>query len=155
AWGPRQADVRSEHALANLADLITQEGCDIISLQHEFGIWGGREGENIYAFLNHASRPLLSILHTTFAPGVRSRLQSDICKRLIEQSTTVIVLTEESRRTVESLCGGHIDHMVVVPHGIPSFPYVEPAQLRVDGHNSKTTPSRFVTLGYYREDKGF
>src|SRR2546430_1387451 len=46
------ANANSAEELVALARLISSSDCDVVSLQHEFGIWGGREGENIHAFLD-------------------------------------------------------------------------------------------------------
>lgn len=148
------ANVSSADALAELARLISASDCDVVTLQHEFGIWGGREGENIHAFLDNLTKPLLSVLHTTFGPGIRSRVQSDIVHRLIAQSTSVVVLTEASKETTESLFGGRIEHITVVPHGIPDFPYVAPPVAWAMEEGKDAPPMRLITPGFFREDKG-
>jgi glycosyltransferase involved in cell wall biosynthesis len=149
------ADVNSSNSLAELARLISASDCDLVSLQHEFGIWGGSEGENIHAFLDNLTKPLLSILHTTFGPGARSLIQSDIIRRLVRKSARVVVLTEKSKETAETLFGDRIAHMVVVPHGIPDLPYIAPPQPWSKGECKEKCPIRLVTPGFFREDKGF
>jgi glycosyltransferase involved in cell wall biosynthesis len=151
---PAHADVNSVDKLAKLAQLISASDCDIVSLQHEFGIWGGREGENIHAFLDNLTKPVLSVLHTTFGPGVRSRIQSDILLRLIAQSARVVVLTDASKATAETLSGERIEHMLVVPHGIPDFPYVAPPDGWVMDERKCASTIRLITPGFFREDKG-
>src|SRR5690242_14634952 len=44
------ADVNSVEELTNLARSISASDCTTVVLQHEFGIWGGSEGENIHTF---------------------------------------------------------------------------------------------------------
>lgn len=148
------ADVNSTEDLVALAQLISASDCDVVSLQHEFGIWGGREGENIHVFLENLTKPLLSVLHTTFGPGVRSGVQGDIILRLIRRSATVVVLTDASKQTAEMLSGGRIENMVVVPHGIPDFPYVAPpAAWGVEERKGRSS-IRLITPGFFRENKG-
>jgi glycosyltransferase involved in cell wall biosynthesis len=140
--------------LVKLAKLISASNCDVVSLQHEFGIWGGREGENIHAFLENLTKPLLSVLHTTFEPGVRSEIQGNIVRRLVRQSAIIIVLTNASRQAVERLCGREVERMVVVPHGIPDFPYVAPpAAWGMEIRNGRS-PIRLIMPGFFRQDKG-
>jgi len=148
------AYVNSPDSLAKLARTISASNCDVLCLQHEFGIWGGLDGENIHAFLDNLTKPLLSVLHTTFGPGVRSGVQNAIVLRLIQQSNVVVVLTDASRNSVEALCGCHPDRITVVPHGIPDFPYVSPPAIgRTEGGNGDF-PLRLVTPGFFRADKG-
>lgn len=148
------ADSNSEEDLVKLAKLISASNCDVVSLQHEFGIWGGREGENIHAFLENLTKPLLSVLHTTFEPGVRSEIQGNIVRRLVRQSAIIIVLTDASKQAVERLCGGRSEHIVVVPHGIHDFPYVAPpAAWGMEIRNGRS-PIRLIMPGFFRQDKG-
>jgi len=96
----------------------------------------------------------LSILHTTFRSGTRSKTQEKIIERIIRRSKTVVVLTDRSKQSVEYLCGRPIDHAFVIPHGVPDFPYVEPPPMcRIGSETSR--PIRLITPGFYRGDKGF
>ena len=148
------ANVNSQSALAGLARSISMSDCDIVSLQHEFGIWGGREGENIHAFLDNLTKPLLSVVHTTFMPGVRSRVQEEVLLRLISESAIVVALTEASQKSAELLLGQRIAHMLVIPHGIPQFPYVAPPATWTMEKGNGLAPLRLITLGFFRKDKG-
>ena len=149
------ADVNFVGKVAELAQVISASDCDVVSLQHEFGIWGGREGEHIHAFLENLTKPLLSVLHTTFGPGVRSVVQDNIIRCLIRQSAMVIVLTEASKQTAEMLYGERIKHMVVVPHGVPDFPYVPPPPAWGIEAREGRSPIRLITPGFFRQDKAF
>lgn len=145
------ADLNSPTEVAALAKKISDSDCDVLCLQHEFGIWGGSYGENLLPFLDRLNKPLLSVLHTTFLPNIRSKGQCRLLERLITQSARVVLLTDEAKRTTEILIGRPIGHAVVIPHGVPRFPYREPPPLAVKERNS---PLRLITLGFFREDKG-
>jgi len=97
---------------------------------------------------------LLSVLHTTFGPNLRSTVQVDIVRRLIRQSATIVVLTDASKEAIEALYGGRIEHIVVVPHGIPDHPYVAPPVAWAVENHKGVFPLRLITLGFFREDKG-
>lgn len=149
------ADINSESDLAKLGRSISASRCEIVCLQHEFGIWGGCDGENIHAFLDNLNKPVLSVLHTTFAPGVRSRVQADIIVRLIAQSVRVIVLTTASKAAAEALYGSSVQKIVVVPHGVPDAPYVPPPEWPLMKGHKLVSPIRLITPGFLRPDKGF
>ena len=46
------------------ADYVNFSGVDVISLQHEFGIYGGAEGAYINHFLSNVKKPVITTLHT-------------------------------------------------------------------------------------------
>lgn len=146
------ADVHSEEAVAELGRVISGSGCEVVSLQHEFGIWGGAEGEYIHSFLDSLTKPSLTVLHTTFRRGVRSDAQTAIVLRLLQESTLVVVLTEASRVSTQALAGRRVENLVVVPHGLPDIPYCPPSAIPA-GKNGLSI--RLVTPGFFREDKGF
>ncbi|MDA8083102.1 MAG: glycosyltransferase [Nitrospiraceae bacterium] len=147
-----QANVNSADEITNLAKQISESNCDAISLQHEFGIWGGREGENIIPFLNAVNKPIVSILHTTFGPGVRSKMQVEIIDSIVRRSSRVIVLTETAKSTLEYLLGRRLYNLSTIAHGIPTITYTRPSMWSNNGNGSK--PLRLITPGFFREDKG-
>jgi glycosyltransferase involved in cell wall biosynthesis len=149
-----EADVNSVEDLVKLARLISASECDVVDLQHEFGIWGGSEGENIHAFLDNLNKPILSVLHTTFGPGAKSPTQTDIILRLIQESTVIVVMTGASKESLEMLAGRNNDKIIVLPHGLPDYPYVLPPPQWSKERYCAGSPLRLITPGYFREDKG-
>lgn len=149
------ADVRKPEQLAALAHRISDSDCDVLCLQHEFGIWGGAEGENIHPFLDNLTKPIITVLHTTFGTGVRSTLQGDIVRRLVRDSARVIVLTDLAKVTLEGLIGRRADNVVVIPHGVPDTTYLAPSSDWSIAGELSNRPLRLITPGYFRPDKGF
>lgn len=148
------ANVSSAEEVAELARVMSNSDCDVVSLQHEFGIWGGAEGEHIHAFLDHLNKPLLSVLHTTFAPSARSGVQGDIVRRLVKHSDVTVVLTEKSKQVVEELMEARSGCVVAVPHGLPSCSYLSPPADWASPFGSRSAPLRLVSPGFFRENKG-
>jgi polysaccharide biosynthesis protein PslF len=148
------ANVNSVQSLVNLARNISESECELISLQHEFGIWGGQNGENIHPFLDNLRKPFVSILHTTFDSDVPNKIHRDIVLRIIEQSTRVVVLTSAAKASLQRLYGKEIGNLVVVPHGVPEFPYIAPPPLGTARGGDSAQPLRLISPGFIREDKG-
>lgn len=148
------ADVRFPEQLVALGKCVSEGPCDVVSLQHEFGIWGGAEGENILPFLENVTKPIVSILHTTFGPEVRSGVQNRIIRRLVEASVRVVVLTESAQLTLSRLLGRWDDKVVMIPHGVPSVNYQPHKAAWSTGEESVAVPLKLITPGFYREDKG-
>lgn len=150
------ADVAKVCAIQSLAQAISKSDCDVVSIQHEFGIWGGALGENVICFLDELAKPIVSTLHTTFDPKTRDSLQTDILRRLAEQSSRVIVLTETSKQTLCKL-GEQIAHkVVVIPHGVPESSFVPAPKTWQPGSSGDVprNPLSLISIGFFRRDKG-
>lgn len=46
------------------AQLLHQLAIDVINVQHEYGLFGGDWGEYLLEFYHHATRPIVTTLHT-------------------------------------------------------------------------------------------
>jgi glycosyltransferase involved in cell wall biosynthesis len=146
------ANVHDVDELRSLARTISESECDIACIQHEFGIWGGDEGENIHPFLDELNKPVLTVLHTTFGPGIRSVRQESIVLRLLAMSARVVVLTEQAKSNLLQLAGCPLPNVTVVPHGIPSVLFSDPPPLR--DPDNQILPLKLISVGFFREDKG-
>jgi len=146
------ANVLSIEQVVALAKRISEDEVDVVNLQHEFGIWGHR-GENLVPFLDNLTKPILSVLHTSFGPGVRDVSQADMLTRLIDRSSRVVVLTDTAKRNTSVLVGKNLEKLLVIPHGVPDLVFADPPGF--DRHAVPRSPFRLVTPGFFREDKGF
>jgi glycosyltransferase involved in cell wall biosynthesis len=147
------ADVSTPVNLKKLARAISQSKCDVVSLQHEFGIWGGVNGEFIVDFLDETIKPLISTLHTTFRNSSRPAVQSSILRRIVNQSAVSFVLTPQSRETLcDALSLSH-DAVSVVPHGIPDIPFV-PLTFANNRADKSARSLKLCSIGFFRPDKG-
>lgn len=102
------------------ADYLNFNNIDVVSLQHEFGIYGGPSGSHILALLRDLKMPVVTTLHTVLSNP--SSLQRSIMTELITLSTRLIVMTERSRKTLESTYGVPSDQIDLIAHGIPDVP---------------------------------
>lgn len=55
-------DVNEDYQSA--ADMLNASGVDVVSLQHEFGIFGGEAGSHILTLLSRLTMPVVTTLHT-------------------------------------------------------------------------------------------
>lgn len=142
------ADVRSYKSVRSLAETVSHSSPDIISLQHEFGIWGGENGEHIVDFLDRITTPVVATLHTTFTRDARPAIQSLLLGRLVDQSASVFVLSERSRETLCSALDLPREAISVLPHGVPNVAFKPTAPPR------GMQPWRFCAVGFFRPNKG-
>lgn len=106
------------------ADFINFSDVDVVSLQHEFGIYGGPAGGHILTFLRDLRCPVVTTLHTVLPePSVDQRRVMD---QLVELSTRIVVMTQRSKSMLQEVYKvpeHKIDHIV---HGIPDSPFADP-----------------------------
>lgn len=118
---PIAADVRSEYRRA--AERIRTFGADIVSLQHEFGIFGGEAGEYVLDLLESLQRmgiPVVTTFHTVFEhPEEPYR---GVQQRVADLSDRIIVMTRTAVRYVAEAFGMPAERIVYIPHGTPQPP---------------------------------
>jgi glycosyltransferase involved in cell wall biosynthesis len=129
------------------ADFLNVKNVDVLSVQHEYGIFGGKAGSNVLTLLRGLRMPIVTTLHTILEnPEDRQRQVMD---ELIELSSRVVVMTEAGEallREVHRVPKSKID---VIPHGIPTLPEGDYRdQLDVLGK------SVILTFGLLSPDKG-
>ena len=118
---PITADVRSEYRRA--VERIRTFGADLVSLQHEFGIFGGEAGEYVLDLLESLQRtgiPVVTTFHTVFErPEEPYR---GVQQRIADLSDRIIVMTRTAVRYVAEAFDVPVDRIVYIPHGTPKPP---------------------------------
>jgi glycosyltransferase involved in cell wall biosynthesis len=111
------------------AEFLNGESIDVVSLQHEYGIFGGEAGANIVELLSRLEMPVVTALHTVLAkPTAR---QHDVMSQIIDISAKIVVMSETGHEFLRSVHDVPARKIEVIPHGIPNFPFLEP-------HHAKT-----------------
>ena len=117
------------------AEFLNAGRFQAVSLQHEFGIFGGEAGGHIMALLSRLVMPIVPTLHTVVAQP--TPVQRDMLERIVAVSAHVVVMSEKARKllcSVYQVPPGKID---VIAHGIPDFAFADPdvakAALGYDG----------------------
>ena len=101
---------------------------DVVCLQHEFGIYGGRSGSHVLTILRQVDLPVVTTLHTILEEP--SSEQRRVMNEIVRRSERLVVMTERGRtilREVYAVPEGRID---LIAHGIPDVPFVDPATLK-------------------------
>ncbi len=106
------------------AAFLNNAGFDVVSLQHEYGIFGGEAGGNIIELLSRLQMPVVTTLHTVLAKPTRT--QRDVMRQIIDKSAKVVVMSEKAREFLFSVHEVAPRKIEVIPHGIPDFPFLEP-----------------------------
>jgi glycosyltransferase involved in cell wall biosynthesis len=105
------------------ADYINFSHVDVVSVQHEFGLFGGDGGSYLNLLLKRLSAPIITTLHTVLDDPDESYLKSlvDVCNA----SYKVITMNERGVTMLENIYGVERDKIQLIPHGIPDLPFVD------------------------------
>jgi glycosyltransferase involved in cell wall biosynthesis len=101
------------------ARLLGRLDIDVVLLQHEYGIYGGAEGEYVLSFARELSQPLVVSLHTLLSEPAPHQLE--VLGALCREAERVIVMTEIARRLLIELDACPDEKIRIVPHGVPAL----------------------------------
>ncbi|MFH1186950.1 MAG: glycosyltransferase [Candidatus Levyibacteriota bacterium] len=87
-----------------------------VIIQHEYGIFGGLEGEMLLTFMQKCNKPMLVALHTTL-PKPKPKMKS-VTAKIIMLANTIVVLTQRSKDIIKTLYPESIGKVFIIPHGI-------------------------------------
>jgi glycosyltransferase involved in cell wall biosynthesis len=110
--------VRSDReAYVQMAKRINHSGVSVVSLQHEFGIFGGEAGSYILDFARHLKKPLVTTFHTVFKEPHEPHLS--IQREIARRSDKVIVMNRTAIAHLRDGYGVPEKKIVFIPHGTP------------------------------------
>lgn len=108
--------VRGDYVRA--ARMLGRRNIDVVLLQHEYGIFGGRDGEYVLSFARELAQPLVVTLHTVLSEPTSH--QAEVLAELCEEAALVTVMTETARRLLADSGVCPDEKIRVVPHGAPA-----------------------------------
>jgi glycosyltransferase involved in cell wall biosynthesis len=119
------------------ARAINAANVDAVWLQHEFGIYGGPDGEMVCDFVDRLAAPLIVTFHTVLsAPSER---QARIMCHLIARASRIMVMSEYGRGLLLDTYNAPAETIEVIAHGAPDRPFGREARFKralgLDGHN--------------------
>lgn len=126
--------------------------CDIVILQHEYNIFGGKYGSYIVELLKNLQIPIITTFHT-----IRLRPKKEAKQILVEigkLSDKLIVMTNKGKEFLLEVYGVCEEKISIIPHGFHDVPFIEEnslykEQLKLD--NRKI----ILSFGLLSKWKGF
>ncbi len=132
------------------ADFLNAGQFEVVSLQHEFGIFGGEAGDHIMALLSRLTMPIVTTLHTVLSEP--TPLQRGVLDRIVDASSKVVVMAEKGRELLRTVHRVPAEKIEIIPHGIPDMAFVEPDQAKLKlGFSGRTV---ILTFGLLSPNKG-
>lgn len=133
------------------AESLNSCNIDLVSLQHEYGIFGGWAGGHILQLLRRLTMPVVTTLHTVLRQP--DATQQIVMQEIVERSDRIIVMSEHSSDLLQQVFGVSPEKIDVIPHGIPDLPFAAPdahkQQLSINGRTV------MLTFGLLSPNKGF
>ena len=104
------------------ADYINYSGeNNLVCLQHEYGLFGGKAGSYICELLENISTPVVTTLHTILEkPDASYR---DTLIRITDVSTKLVVMSMHGVSMLNKIYGVPADKIEMILHGIPDLPF--------------------------------
>ncbi len=130
------------------ADFLNVNTVDVVCVQHEYGIFGGKAGSHLLTLARELRMPIVTTLHTIVGePTAMQRRVLDELASLSERIVVMSVLGAGLLREVHNVPEAKID---VIPHGIPTVPPSQRSKDRL-GVEGKSV---ILTFGLLSPDKG-
>jgi len=139
-----KGDYREAAAFLNLS--VHQ----VISLQHEFGIFGGEDGSHIVYLLENLNKPVVTTLHTVLEEPTSQ--QREVLEAVCALSTLLVVQAQRAIRILTDTYNVPEEKIVMIHHGAPNVPFLDPSYYK-DGFQAEGRRV-ILTFGLLSPEKG-
>jgi glycosyltransferase involved in cell wall biosynthesis len=142
-----EQEVASYH---RAAEFLNINNVEVLSVQHEFGIYGGEAGSHLLELLRNVRMPIVTTLHTILQkPNPR---QLEVMAELDALSSRFIVMADRGRSLLESVYGVAPEKIDLIPHGVIDMPFMDSNFYKDEfGVEGKTV---LLTFGLLSPNKG-
>jgi glycosyltransferase involved in cell wall biosynthesis len=114
-------NVIRDYALA--AEYLNGSSAQLVSLQHEFGIYGGDAGKYLSVLLCHLKKPIITTLHTILENPTRDYREA--FEEVINCSQRLVTMSQTGARMLRDIYGVPESKISVIHHGVHDVPFVD------------------------------
>ncbi|RPI01435.1 MAG: glycosyltransferase [Ignavibacteriae bacterium] len=113
------------HSYARAADFLNINNVDLVCLQFEYGIFGGKSGSHILTLLRDLRMPIVTTLHTILdSPNPDQRM---VLEEVAALSDRLVVMSERGSEFLQKVYHVLPEKIDLIPHGIPDVAFVDPS----------------------------
>lgn len=106
------------------SDFLNINNVDIVCLQFEYGIFGGKAGSHIIALLRELRMPVVTTLHTILRePNPEQR---QVLEKVADLSDRLVVMSAKGSEFLQNIYKVPVTKIDLIHHGIPDVPFVDP-----------------------------
>jgi glycosyltransferase involved in cell wall biosynthesis len=135
--------VQDEHeSYRDIAEFVNAYPCDVLNIQHEYGLFGGDDGEWIVELIAGVRKPVVTSLHTILPEPTAHHLH--VARAICATSSAIVVLSETGRDILIERYGVDPAKIRVIHHGVPDVTFREtPEWKKKLGFQGRMTISTF------------
>jgi len=111
-------------------DYVNLSDTKVVNIQHEYGIFGGEDGDNLLTFLESIRKPVVSTLHTILDDP--STHQREVLEKVCAKSTEVVVLANKGKDLLKEVYDVPGEKVTMIPHGAPDVPFLDTSYYKED-----------------------
>ena len=130
------------------ADYLNANKIDVVSVQHEYGIFGGKAGNYLLTLLRKLGMPIVTTLHTVL--GEPDSMQRRAMNEIARLSERLVVMSAHGAALLRNVHGVPEHKIDIIPHGIPTVPLAGRSKKDL-GIEDKSV---ILTFGLLSPDKG-
>jgi glycosyltransferase involved in cell wall biosynthesis len=106
-------------AYRQAARFANSHPCEGVSIQHEFGLYPGEQGEALLEFARACAKPIAVTLHTVTLTPPRKTLQ--VLHQLAGEAAKLVVMSKKGAQILRDVYGISPQKVAYVPHGTPEM----------------------------------
>jgi polysaccharide biosynthesis protein PslF len=91
--------------------------CDVAIVQHEYGVYGGPDGDEVLRLLDALTVPTVVVLHTVLSRPTAH--QRTVLERVADFADSVVTMTSTARARLVDGYAVDVSKVNVIPHGAP------------------------------------
>jgi polysaccharide biosynthesis protein PslF len=106
---------------ADIAAIVDAHPAALLNIQHEYGLFGGTDGEWLIGALSRITKPVVTSLHTVLPEPADHHRR--VARMICDLSSAVVVLSNTGRDLLVERYGVDPHKIYVIHHGVPDVPF--------------------------------
>ena len=113
------AHLIAHDTLSMSAGIRSLDASDVVIVQHEYGIYGGPDGDEVVGLLQRLHAPSIVVLHTVLPSPTQHQREvlNDVCRL----ADAVVVMTGHALATLTAGYVVNLKKVHVIPHGVTEW----------------------------------